>query len=302
MNRIDAEREAPDDRAPWLVLDLRPRRQRKADPVTGSGRLDAHEHEAASGRRAHLRARAELLAQARFELLHLRQHAARPRRASGARSSGTMRTPNSRPMRSDGLAPLSGVGGLERGAHGLQLRDLGVAEGADEQRGAIVAEHARSSRRARSRRRRAAGAQAARTASADRPSRASCPRGRPAPGHRRARTRSRSPTRSGCSADSPDRARSACAGATPARRSRDRTRRGRGPRASSISFSRASGWRGCCANTLTSENSPVVRWIVSPPLASVRAAKSSTKGPNAALPSVAGAPGARRSVCRRSTA
>ena len=67
---------------------------------------------------------------------------------------------------------------------------------------------------------------------------------------RRARRRSRSPTRSGCSADS------AGSGSTSLRRRETCTSIARSntswsrPRASIMSFSRASGWRGCCTNTL----------------------------------------------------
>ncbi len=117
------------------------------------------------------------------------------------------------------------------------------------------------------------------------------------------RRRSRSPTRSGCSADWRDRARSACAGATPARRSRGRTGRGRGRARAASAFRAPAAGADAATNTFTSANSPVVRWIVA--LAVVRACAPrdrAANGPNAVLPAGAGAPGATRSVCRRSTA
>ena len=69
-----------------------------------------------------------------------------------------------------------------------------------------------------------------------------------------------------------------------------------------MSFSRASGWRACCANTRSSENSPVVSATLA--VADLERARGEVErcGPNATVPSSAGAPGATRSPCRRSTA
>ncbi|MNE78519.1 hypothetical protein D3C80_1749340 [compost metagenome] len=75
------------------------------------------------------------------------------------------------------------------------------------------------------------------------------------------------------------------------------------PRAISISFSRDSGWRGWRANTLRTENSPVVSVISSSFLVSVRVARFSTKSPKAKVSGVSdGAPGTSAGPLRRSTA
>jgi len=134
------EDQAPDDRAPRLVLDLRTR-QREADPVARAGGFDANEEQAPAGRRAHLRIGAEPLLEVRLELLHLR----RPRRARAHhRTLGLRDDPHAELAAdaADRLASLAGIGRLERGTHGLQLRDLRVAERTDQQRRAIVAEDA----------------------------------------------------------------------------------------------------------------------------------------------------------------
>ena len=101
------EREAPDDRARRLVLGSRPRRQRKADPVARAAGLDAHEQEAAPGRRRAARCPAPSCSRSRaLELLH-RGSTRRAAPSIGRSLSGTMRTPYSRPMRRQRLAPLA---------------------------------------------------------------------------------------------------------------------------------------------------------------------------------------------------
>ena len=77
-----------------------------------------------------------------LELLHLRE-----RRRAGAQER-TLRFRNDSHAEfaadaADGLAAFPRIGGLERGAHRLQLHDLGVAERAHEKRRAIVPEDAR---------------------------------------------------------------------------------------------------------------------------------------------------------------
>src|SRR3990170_115664 len=64
------------------------------------------------------------------------------------------------------------------------------------------------------------------------------------------------------------------------------------PRASSISLSRERGVRGCCASTLSTENSPVVSCTGLPSRSSVLVPRLSSNGPKrySSIPAV-GAPG-----------
>ena len=63
------------------------------------------------------------------------------------------------------------------------------------------------------------------------------------------------------------------------------------PRASSISLSRDSGTRGCCASTLSTENSPVVNCVVVSPRASSRGARFRGTLPKSTNSFAGGAPG-----------
>ena len=144
------------------------------------------------------------------------------------------------------VAPACGIDVVERGAQRAQLHDLRVGELPRDQRRAILVEqHDRGQRGERhdgDEQQHEAPEQRARPERHDVRASPAGWRWLPAARRRAGRTRSRSPTRSGCSADSPGRARRACAGATPARRSRDRTPRGRGrARAASASRARAAG-------------------------------------------------------------
>ena len=67
------EDQAPQRRARRMVLRLRARRKRKADPVTGARGFDPHEKQAATRRHAQLGAGAERFAQARLERFQQRR-------------------------------------------------------------------------------------------------------------------------------------------------------------------------------------------------------------------------------------
>ena len=121
-----------------MVVGLRARRERKADPVAGACRLDAHEQETAARSHAHLGAFAHRLAQPCFQRLERRRHrgiADIGSLAFGHDAHGVFAADPA-----DRLAPLGRVVGVERRAHRLQLDDLGVAELAREQADPVLAE------------------------------------------------------------------------------------------------------------------------------------------------------------------
>ena len=152
----------------------------------------------------------------------------------------------------------AGVGARERGAQRLQLRRSWCRRTGARAARRGPAKDQDDRRARRSPPPRAAAARAARTASAATASSVGWTRCGCSLVARRARTRSRIPTPSGCSAGRRDPARSSlrrrdtCTSIARSNTSWSR------PRASIISFSRASGWRGCCASTLSRRNSPVV--------------------------------------------
>ena len=121
-----------------MILRLRARRQRKADPIARSRRLDADEKEPATGRHAQLGALAQGFAQPRVQGLEERRN----RSAAQERALAFGNDANAVLARdpADRLAPLGRVVGLERRAHGLQLHDLGVAELPRQQRQPILPE------------------------------------------------------------------------------------------------------------------------------------------------------------------
>ena len=121
---------------------LRPRRQRKADPVAGAAGVDAHQQQPRPRRDAQLGASARALSRSRASSSSIRApDPAAAAHEAAARLSGTMRTPYSRPIRAQRLAALAARRRPSSAARTrLQLHDLGVAELAREQRRAVLPE------------------------------------------------------------------------------------------------------------------------------------------------------------------